>query len=414
MITYILLGISCFISLICLIIVISLATRKGGTGNGDLVNYIDKQNANTTNLIINSLKQTELGMQNQLNNLSMLQRNESELTQKKVDELTAKNEAKIEKLTNDVNNSMKQIREENEKKLEQMRETVDEKLNSSLTNSLNESFAKIRASLDSVGLGLGEMKSLASGVGDLKRMLSNVKARGVWGEVTLNSILEQALTSEQYASQIAVKPNSAEHVDFAVFLPGKDDQNILLPIDSKFPIEDYYRLVDATELADIDNIEKAQKALFNRVKLEAKKIKDKYINPPITTDFAVMFLPLEGLYAEIVRNNELMDVLQNEYKVLVCGPTTLMALLNSLQMGFKTLYIEKRSSEIWNMLAVFKQEFEKFVVLLGKTQKKLDEVGNDIEMATKSSRKISKHLNQVSSLPDNANLALGEGDIEDS
>ena len=413
MITNILLAVCCVLSLTSVATTIALVKKRGGN-NANIVDYIDKQNQNTVNTIITNLKQTELGMQNQLNNISILQRNESALTQQKVDELTAKNEVRIEKLTYDVNNNMRIIREENEKKLEQMRETVDEKLNTSLTTRLNDSFSKIRASLDNVGTGLGEMKALASGVGDLKRMLSNVKARGVWGEVTLASILEQALTTDQFGAQIQVKPNSLERVDFAVYLPGKDDQNIILPIDSKFPIEDYYRLVDASESANIEETEKAQKALFARVKKEAKTIKEKYINLPLTTDFAVMFLPLEGLYAEIVRNNELMDTLQNEYKVLVCGPTTLMALLNSLQMGFKTLYIEKRSSEIWSMLSVFKQEFEKFVMLLGKTQKKLDEVGDNIELATKSSRKISKQLNQVSSLPDNATLTLTEGESDDN
>lgn len=409
----ILLIISCVLSFSSLIACIIIGKKKTGSSKA-LGDELSKQNTTNINTILASIKQSEIGMQNQLNNISILQRNESALTQQKVDELTSRNEVRIEKLTNDVNNSMRLIREENEKQLEQMRQTVDEKLNNSLTTRLNESFSKIRASLDNVGIGLGEMKSLATGVGDLKRMLSNVKARGVWGEVSLASLLEQALTTEQFASQVPVKPNSSERVDFAVYLPGKDDQNIILPIDSKFPIEDYYRLVDASELANIEETEKAQKALFTRVKNEAKKIKEKYVNPPVTTDFAVMFLPLEGLYAEIVRNNELMDTLQNEYKILVCGPTTLMALLNSLQMGFKTLYIEKRSSEIWSMLAVFKQEFEKFVMLLGKTQKKLDEVGDNIELATKSSRKISKQLNQVSSLPDNTPLSIPDSDDFDN
>ncbi|MCI6859854.1 MAG: DNA recombination protein RmuC [Clostridia bacterium] len=409
----ILLIISCVLSFSSLIACIIIGKKKTGSSKA-LGDELSKQNTTNINTILASIKQSEIGMQNQLNNISILQRNESALTQQKVDELTSRNEVRIEKLTNDVNNSMRLIREENEKQLEQMRQTVDEKLNNSLTTRLNESFSKIRASLDNVGIGLGEMKSLATGVGDLKRMLSNVKARGVWGEVSLASLLEQALTTEQFASQVSVKPNSSERVDFAVYLPGKDDQNIILPIDSKFPIEDYYRLVDASELANIEETEKAQKALFTRVKNEAKKIKEKYVNPPVTTDFAVMFLPLEGLYAEIVRNNELMDTLQNEYKILVCGPTTLMALLNSLQMGFKTLYIEKRSSEIWSMLAVFKQEFEKFVMLLGKTQKKLDEVGDNIELATKSSRKISKQLNQVSSLPDNTPLSIPDSDDFDN
>lgn len=389
----IMLVISIILSIICIFIALKGKNMQVNIDNTEVINTL-----------LSSMKNTEIGMQNSIHGVSLFQRNESDIMQKKIDDLVQKNESKIEKLTFDVNTNMRLIREENEKKLELMRETVDEKLNSSLATRLNESFSKIKASLDSVDSGLGEMRALAGGVGDLKRMLSNVKARGVWGEVMLNSLLEQALANNQYGEQVQVKPNSQERVDFAVFLPGKDEQNIILPIDSKFPIEDYYKLSDATEKANIDDIEKAQKALFKRIKDEAKKIKEKYIFPPVTTDFAVMFLPLESLYLEVVKNTELIDLLQNSYKVMVCGPTNLMAFLNSLQMGFKTLYIEKRSSEIWSMLNVFRTEFEKFDGLLQKTQKKISEANDNIELATKSTSRINKQLGNVKlQLPNEGN-----------
>lgn len=334
--------------------------------------------------------------QNAISNISSLQKQELENVQKRVDELTKKNEEKIEKLTNQVNLSMLQIRQENEKQLEAMRNTVDEKLNVSLSQRLNESFAKIQSSLEHVDSGLGEMKALANGVGDLKKMLSNVKTRGVWGEVMLNSLLEQMLSPNQFKSQVQIKPNSKERVDFVVVMPGRDDKDVYLPIDSKFPLDDYYRLSEASDKVDTEEIDKYHKAIVRRIKDEAKKINEKYIDVPTTTDFAVMFLPIEGLYAEVVKDVELVDFVQNNYKIVICGPTTLSALLNSLQMGFKTLYIEKRSSEIWGILSTFKTEFEKFVGLLSKTQSKLNDANTTIEQATKSSRKIAKKLSDVS------------------
>lgn len=334
--------------------------------------------------------------QNAISNISSLQKQELDSMQKRVDELTQKNEEKIEKLTGQINASMLQIRQENEKQLEAMRNTVDEKLNVSLSQRLNESFAKIQSSLEHVDSGLGEMKALANGVGDLKKMLSNVKTRGVWGEVMLNSLLEQMLSPNQFKAQVQIKENSKERVDFVVVMPGRDDSDVFLPIDSKFPLDDYYRLAEASDNADTEEIEKYHKAIVRRIKDEAKKINEKYIEVPTTTDFAVMFLPIEGLYAEVIKDVELVDFVQNTYKIVICGPTTLSALLNSLQMGFKTLYIEKRSSEIWGILSTFKTEFEKFVQLLSKTQSKLNDANSTIEQATKSSRKIAKKLSNVS------------------
>jgi len=361
-----------------------------------LIDNQKEQNLLINNMLMQGLKNNEVSTQNTINNLNVLQKQEFETISKRVDNLTIKNEQRIEKLTFDVNAALNRMREENDRAIEKMRETVDEKLNNSLSQRLNESFGKIQQSLESVNLGIGEMRSLANGVGDLKKVLSNVKVRGGWGEIMLSSLLEQMLAPSQYMAQVQVRKGSKERVDFAVIMPGKNDGDVLLPIDSKFPLEDYNKLIEASETLDKDLIDKCHKQLMKRVKDEAKSIKEKYINVPETTDFAIMFLPIEGLYAEVVRDIELMDTLQNQLKVVVCGPTTLTALLNSLQLGFKTLHIEKRSSELWQVLSTFKQEFEKFVQLLLKTQNKLGEANSTIELATKSSRKIAKKLGDVS------------------
>lgn len=390
-----------FVWLITTITFVVLYKKKQSTStdSGQIKQIVanqKEQNLMLNNMLMQAMKNTEVSTQNTINNLSVLQKQEFESISKRVDELTIRNEQRIEKLTYDVRLSLNNMRQENEKSLEKMRETVDEKLNSSLSQRLNDSFSKIQQSLESVNLGIGEMRNLANGVGDIKKVLSNVKIRGGWGEIMLSTLLEQILAPTQYMAQVQVKKNSKERVDFAVIMPGKDDHEVLLPIDSKFPLEDYNKLIEASETLDKDLIEKSQKQLMKRIKEEAKSIKEKYINVPETTDFAVMFLPIEGLYAEVVRDIDLMDVLQNQYKIMVCGPTTLTALLNSLQLGFKTLSIEKRSSELWQVLSTFKQEFEKFVQLLLKTQNKLGEANSTIELATKSSRKIAKKLGDVS------------------
>ncbi len=384
------------------IVTFTVMLKKKSLGTQDdravrsLVDNQKEQNVLLNNMLMQALKNTEVTTQNTINNLTVLQKQEFDSISKRVDDLTTRNEQRIEKLTFDVNLSLNNMRQENEKALDKMRETVDEKLNNSLSQRLNDSFSKIQQSLESVNLGIGEMRSLANGVGDIKKVLSNVKVRGGWGEVMLSTLLEQMLAPSQYRAQVQVKKNSKERVDFVVLMPGKDDREVYLPIDSKFPLEDYNRLIEASETLDKDLYEKAHKQLLKRIKEEAKSIKEKYISVPDTTDFAVMFLPIEGLYAEVVRDVELMDTLQNQYKIVACGPTTLSALLNSLQLGFKTLYIEKRSSELWQVLSTFKQEFEKFVQLLLKTQNKLGEANSTIELATKSSRKIAKKLGDVS------------------
>ena len=283
-----------------------------------------------------------------------------------------------------------------------MRATVDEKLQSTLEKRLGESFKQVSERLEQVYKGLGEMRNLATGVGDLKKVLTNVKTRGTWGEIQLGNILEQILTPEQYAINVQTKKNSNERVEFAIKLPGQDsdkDQVVWMPIDAKFPQEDYQRLLDAQDEADKDAADKSIRNLEMRIKAEAKAIKEKYIDPPNTTDFAIMFLPVEGLYAEVLRRPGLCDILQRDYRVVVTGPTTLAALLNSLQMGFRTLAIEKRSSEVWELLGVVKTEFGKFGDVLSKTKKKLQEASNTINKAEVRTRAIERKLREVQEIP---------------
>ncbi|HJO63254.1 MAG TPA: DNA recombination protein RmuC [Desulfobacterales bacterium] len=299
----------------------------------------------------------------------------------------------------------------NQEKLEQMRSTVDEKLQTTLEKRLGESFKQVSERLEQVYKGLGEMRSLASGVGDLKKVLTNVKTRGTWGEIRLGNILEQILTPEQYEVNVAIKKNSSDRVEFAIKLPGQNvdkDTIVWMPIDSKFPQEDYQRLIDAQEAADKEQAEKSIKNLETRIKLEAKKIKEKYIDPPYTTDFGIMFLPVEGLYAEVLRRPGLCDTLQREYRVVVTGPTTLAALLNSLQMGFRTLAIAKRSSEVWELLGAVKTQFGQFGDALSKTKKKLQEASNSIDSAEIRTRAIERKLRDVQEIPEKDSVELIE------
>ena len=316
-------------------------------------------------------------------------------------QLTANTSQQMKELVATTNSNLEQLRQSNEKKLDDMRTVVDEKLNATLQDRLDKSFALVSKQLQEVTRGLGEMQSLATGVGDLKRVITNVKTRGTFGEVQLGNLLEQMLAPAQFQSQVNTNPDNSDRVDFVVHLPGKDDKDLLLPIDAKFPIEDYIRLQDAYDTANQDTIEKCKKALETQIKTEAKKICTKYICVPQTTDFAIMYLATEGLYSEVIKNTTLVEKLQQENHILICGPTTLSALLNSLQMGFKTLAIEKRSAEIWNMLSVFKKEFATYVELLEKTQKKLTEANDTIQDASKKSQKISKQLSKVEDLGSN-------------
>ena len=311
--------------------------------------------------------------------------------------LLERNDARMESLRRTLDEGVQRLANENRRQLEEMRQTVDEKLHSTLEKRLNDSFAQVSQRLEQVYKSLGEMHTLASGVGDLKRMLGNVKTRGVWGEMQLGALLEQALTSSQYARNVAVVPGSQERVEFAVILPGKEDRPVYLPIDSKFPQEDYVRLTEAADAGDGEACEAARRALMNAVRTEGKRI-GKYIVPPYTTDFAVMFLPLEGLYAEVMRNAEVVETLQREQRILVAGPSTLLALLNSLQMGFRTLAIEQRSAEVWKLLGAVKTDFGNFAKVLEHTQEKLRQASDSIDSAFVRTRSIEKRLRSVEAL----------------
>ncbi|MGA7983735.1 MAG: DNA recombination protein RmuC [Burkholderiales bacterium] len=306
----------------------------------------------------------------------------------------------FETLRSTVGQSLEKIRIENADKLEQMRRTVDEKLHATLEQRLSESFKQVSERLELVHKGLGEMQSLAAGVGDLKKVLSNVKNRGVMGEVQLAALLEQILTPEQYETNVATKPDSRERVEFAIKLPGRDRESVVwLPLDAKFPTEDYQRLQEAQDAADPVAVEAAAKALEARIRLEAKTIADKYLAPPATTDFGLLYLPFEGLYAEVLRRPGLFEALQRDYRVTLCGPTTLSALLNSLQMGFRTLAIEKRSSEVWQVLGAVKSEFGRFGEVLANTKRQLQTVANSIDAAETRTRQIERKLKDVEALP---------------
>ncbi len=327
--------------------------------------------------------------------------------------LTQLNEDKLETMRKTIENRLYALQQENNIKLEQMRATVDEKLHSTLEKRLGESFKQVSDRLEQVYKGLGEMRTLATGVGDLKKVLTNVKTRGTWGEIQLGNILEQILTADQYAINVQTKQGSGERVEYAIKLPGRDTNPhkvVWMPIDSKFPQEDYQHLLDAQEAADKDLAAQYIKRLESRIKVEARQIKAKYIDPPNTTDFGIMFLPVEGLYAEVLRRPGLCDILQREYRTIVTGPTTLSALLNSLQMGFRTLAIEKRSSEVWELLGVVKAEFGKFGDVLTKTKKKLQEASHTIDRAAVRTRAIERKLRKVQELPPEQTAELVEAD----
>ena len=307
---------------------------------------------------------------------------------------------RFERLKLAVEGRLAAIQADNAAKLEEMRRTVDEKLHATLEQRLGESFKLVSERLEQVHRGLGEMQSLAAGVGDLKRVLTNVKSRGTWGEVQLSALLEQLLTAEQFASNVATRPGSNERVDFAIRLPGRGDGAVVwLPIDAKYPIEDYQRLLDAQERGEPVLVEEAARAIEVRLKAEARSIHEKYVEPPHTTDFALLYLPLEGLYAEALRRPGLAETLQRDFRVSLTGPTTLAAMLNSLQMGFRTLAIEQRSAEVWAVLGAVKTEFGKFGEALAHTRKKLDEASNSISKAETRTRQLTRKLKEVEALP---------------
>ena len=334
--------------------------------------------------------------------MSKSQQNSLSAMEKTIKELSEKNEALSKELRDTMDTKMKSLQESNEKKLEQIQKTVDEQLQSALEERIGKSFKLVSERLEAVQRGLGEMQTLATGVGDLKRVLTNVKDRGTWGEVQLGAILEQILAPEQYDKNVKVRPASNELVEYAIRLPG-DDANagpVWLPIDAKFPQEDYQRLLDATERADQNAIEQSLKALNRSIENSARDISEKYIEPPATTNFAIMFLPTEGLYAEALRQPGLASKLQQTWRVTIAGPTTLAALLNSLRMGFQTLAIQKHSSEIWQVLAAVKTEFGKFGAWLEKVQRQLKTASTTIDETGRRTRAMERKLDGVEVLPE--------------
>ncbi len=357
----------------------------------DLREEINQLGKNNTDTLINTLSK-----------MGSLQREQLDDVIKQINQLSESNEKRIEKTRETIDERLKELQSNNEKKLEQMRQTVDEKLQSTLEKRLGESFKLVSDNLEAVHKGLGEMKNLASNVGDLKSVLTNVKARGTWGEVQLWAILEQILSPEQYEKNVKPNETTGEIVEYAVKLPGEHnskDSVVWLPIDAKFPQEDYMRLVEAAEKAEADEVQKASSALLRAVHKSAKDIQEKYINPPNTTDFAIMFLPTEGLYAEILRQPGQVEELQQKYRIVIAGPTTLTAILSSLRMGFRTLAIKKRSSEVWNTLGQVKTEFGKFGDVLTKVKGHLDKAVNSIDETSRRTRAIDRKLREVEELP---------------
>ncbi|QHE76107.1 DNA recombination protein RmuC [Hydrogenophaga sp. PBL-H3] len=327
---------------------------------------------------------------------------------RQLQDLSEANSRRLAEVRATLEAQLMQLQQGNAAKLDEMRATVDEKLQSTLQARLGESFKQVADRLEQVHKGLGEMQTLAQGVGDLKHLLTNVKTRGMFGEAQLAALLEQVFAPDQYATQVMTKPGSRFTVDFAIKLPGRSDDGVpcWLPIDAKFPNEDYERLLDAQQRADAEGAEVAARGLEQRIKLEAKSMADKYLQPPHTTDFAILFLPTEGLYAEVLRRPGLMEVLQREYRVTLAGPTTLMAMLNSLQMGFRTLALEKRSSEVWQVLGAVKTEFGKFGDVLARVKSQTQTVLNTLDSAETRSRAMGRALKAVEALPQDQASAL--------
>jgi DNA recombination protein RmuC len=346
--------------------------------------------------------------------LALLQKSLTDSLAQQVNALSESNARRLTEMRGTMETQLAQLQQSNAAKLDEMRQTVDEKLQATLQARLGESFKQVADRLEQVHKGLGEMHTLAQGVGDLKHLLTNVKTRGMFGEAQLASLLEQVLTPEQYAVQVATRPGDKNRVDFAIRLPGRSDSGepVWLPIDAKFPNEDYERLLEAQSRADPVQAELCAKALETRIKLEAKSIAEKYLEPPHTTDFAVMFLPTEGLYAEVLRRPGLMETLQRDHRVTLAGPTNLMAMLNALQMGFRTLALEKRSSEVWQVLGAVKTEFGKFGDVLDKVRNQTQTVLNTLDQAQTRSNVMNRALRQVDALPEAQAQALLPGTAE--
>ena len=400
---------------IVIVILLSLILRKisarGGEKTEEIIREEFRASRDETMQSARSLREEVAAAQKNANDtviqvigeMNKSQKDSLAAVEQRLMGLSETNETRLGGLRDTLDSKMKALQESNDRKLDQMRQTVDEKLQSTLEKRLGESFKIVSERLEAVQRGLGEMQNLATGVGDLKRVLTNVKARGTWGEVQLGAILEQLLTPDQYETNVKVRPSSGDVVEFAIRLPGTGSEantTVWLPIDAKFPQEDYQRLIQASEAADTNAVEQSLKALTRAIENSAKDISEKYIEPPATTDFAILFLPTEGLYAEALRQPGLLEKLQDTYRVVVAGPTTLSAILNSLRMGFRTLAIEKRSSEVWQVLAAVKTEFGKFGEVLDTVKKQLETASGTIEKTGVRTRAMEKKLRDVEALPE--------------
>jgi DNA recombination protein RmuC len=402
MITYIILAL--MILNIFLVIYLILKNQDKNSSNelSNLRIEIGNSIKTMSELLNDTQKQSIVMQDNRFNEL----RESLKSFEERLNVFSQMSEKKLENIRETVENRLSKMQEDNNNKLEKMRETVDEKLQKTLEERIGKSFKLVSERLEEVYKGLGEMKTLATGVGDLKKVLSNVKTRGILGEIQLGSILEQIFSKEQYEENIAVKKGSACVVEYAIKLPGDDSGAVYLPIDAKFPMDAYTNLMDAYDTNDSSIIEVAKVTLERRIKQFAKDIRDKYISPPETTDFAIMFLPMEGLYAEVIRYG-LIETLQRDYKVNIAGPTTIAAFLQSLQMGFKTLAIQKRSSEVWTVLGAVKTEFEKFAEVIKSAQQRIDQAHIELEkLVGVRTRAIQRKLSEVSSLPEEEIISI--------
>lgn len=392
--TVLLIILSIAVVIMAVVLVIVLSKNKNNNIDDALYDASKKLNQDT----VNSVKlMSDMINQNQVN-MAENQKFQLQQMENRLKTFSMENEQKLENIRSTVEKKLTYMQEDNNKQLENIRTTVDEKLQNTLENKLNKSFETVSKQLQQVYKGLGEMQNLAVGVGDLKKVLSNVKTRGILGEIQLSAILKEILSPEQYEENVATKKGSRNVVEFAIKLPADDDSTVYLPIDSKFPGDTYAKLVDAMNSGNKEEIEICSKNLLRTIKSEAKDIHDKYISPPNTTEFAIMFLPFEGLYAEVV-NRGMVEVLQREYKVNVAGPSTMGALLNSLQLGFKTLAVQKRSAEVWQILNDVKREFDTFADVLEKTQTRLNQANTELDkLVGVRTRKIQSQLSKVQKL----------------
>lgn len=394
--TVLLIILSIALVVMAVVLVIVLSKNKNNNIDDAIYDASKKLNQDT----VNSIKlMSDMINQNQVN-MAENQKFQLQQMENRLKTFSMENEQKLENIRSTVEKKLTYMQEDNNKQLENIRTTVDEKLQNTLENKLNKSFETVSKQLQQVYKGLGEMQNLAVGVGDLKKVLSNVKTRGILGEIQLSAILKEILSPEQYEENVATKKGSRNVVEFAIKLPADDDSFVYLPIDSKFPGDTYAKLVDAMNSGNKEEIEVCSKNLLRTIKSEAKDIHDKYISPPNTTEFAIMFLPFEGLYAEVV-NRGMVEVLQREYKVNVAGPSTMGALLNSLQLGFKTLAVQKRSAEVWQILNDVKREFDTFADVLEKTQARLNQANTELDkLVGVRTRKIQSQLSKVQKLED--------------